>query len=891
MTKGNETQVTASLKVAFLYGLMTTLFALVLFQQALAHDGPGTNPMDRKIEFDIAARTPLEDALIEWGTQSGIAVMINTHAVSDKTTAGVRGTLSAREALSLLLEGSGLSYKENGSRVMVIPIKELNHVSLRNLDVDVPAQITATSPERTDSGYDTKNERKLEQITVTAQKRSEDVLEVPVAMSVVSGTRLSQLQVNSLVDLDSYVPGLSIEGQGAPGAREIVLRGLSAGYAVVNAGPTVATYIDEIPFGASNGTGRSNLYGADLQPYDVAQVEVLKGPQGTLYGASTLAGLIKYRLIEPDLKRLDIVAGTSTEYIDAGGKPGWAAHGAISLPIITDILAVRLSGFKKETAGYIDNVLLGMNHVNTAVESGGLASILWKPTEAVTVKGTVLAQDVNAAGQAAVNLDPNTQRPLFGPQKEAAYFPEPLWNHSRAYALTLNWDVGFATLTSATGYSSFVTEETTDISSYGIYCDPNAFPGNVGCPDYPHGDALAKYIQADRVFKFTQETRLTSPENQRIQWMVGGYYSRERGGEREYSPAFTPSYQQLPSPQNDIVDDFTSGLYSEAAAFGNVTFKITDRWDITGGERYSRYRVSDGYAVSAGLFGCATCPGGMQPGGSTGVSVWMGNVRFHLSEDTLLYVRVSTGYQPGYFAPPMEVSTSPPTYTSGVVLPSKTTTYEGGVKARLLDDRLEVDAAGFTIDWKDMQTTEITPQGFGYPANAGSARSTGAELAAVYELIRGLRINGTLAYTDARLTEDVFSAFNVYAGKNGDQLAEAPLWAGSVSLDYEGPLAGDISWLSGVSYRYRDKVDNQFGHTGAIPDDPSSVGSPYAMGPQNTVNLYTGLGVQNLTVKLYATNVFNDRAYSGLLYSPNPAFVRYVPIQPRTVGLGLECRF
>ena len=875
MKEDNVTQVRLSLKVAFLYGLMTALLALLLFQQTLAQDSAGTTPMDKKIEFNIAARTPLEDALIEWGSKSGIAVMINTHTVSDKTTAGVRGTLSAREALSLLLDGSGLTYKENGSRVMVIPVKELNHVSLRGFDAEVAGQIATASMDSTDSGYDANNERKLEQVTVTAQKRSEDVLEVPASVSVVNGERLAELQVNSLVDLDSYVPGLSIEGQGAPGAREIVLRGLSAGYNDTNGGPTVGTYIDELPFGASNGGGRSSLYGADLQSYDVAQVEVLKGPQGTLYGASTLAGLIKYRLIDPDLKRLDIVAGAGTEYINGGDSLGWGVHAAISLPLITDTLAVRVSGFKKDTAGYIDDVQLGQNHINGTTESGGLGSVLWKPTEALTVKGTVLAQDVSAASQAAVNLDPNTQQPLFGPQKESAYFLEPIWNQARNYALTVDWDVGFATLTSATGYSSFTTQLTVDESALGIYCVPNAvYPGSPGCPDYPYADALAKYIQPDHVYKFTQETRLTSPESQRIQWMVGGFYTRERANESEPIIAYTPSYQRLSSPQNDLLDTLGKQAYSEVAAFGNITVKITDRWDITGGERFSRYRVFDLISETSGLFGCAACGVTEYPNGSTGVSVWMGNIRFHVSDNTLLYVRASTGYQPGGYYTPTEP------YESGVVSPSKTTNYEGGVKGRFLDDRLELDAALFDIEWKDMQITAYTPQGFGYPGNAGGARSSGAELTTIYELIRGLRVTATLAYTDARLTKDVPTPFGPI-GKNGDQLTEAPLWAGSVALDYKGQLTGDISWLSGVSYRYRDKVDNQFAGSGA----------PYPMGPQNIANLYTGISVRNLTAKLYATNVFNDRAYSGLLYSPNPAFVRYVPIQPRTVGLGIEWRF
>lgn len=866
----------------------------------------------------------LGPALTSLAKEFDFQVLYRTEVVGTLRTQGVSGAMTAAEALEHVLSGTGLTYKYlDDKTVTILPVgaaapssnSDGGHEPVQGDDAEKgnqspggdrkksfwdhfrlaqaapssnsglssqPSTPKSAQLDTVPTGPEVRQQQeqpKLEEIIVTAEKRSENLLEVPMAISVVSSERLAQLQVNSLVDLDSFVPGLTIASAGAPGLQTIVLRGLSSGAGQAG-GPTVATYIDELPVSGITSTERSGTSGIDLQPYDVAQVEVLKGPQGTLYGSSTLAGLIKYRLIEPDLRRVDIVAGTSTEYIDSSGKPGWSVHGAVSLPLVTDTLAVRLSGFKKDVAGYIDNVQLGLNNVNSLSESGGIGSVLWRPIEALTVKATVLAQDQNMPNWAGTDVDPNTQQPIFGWLKEATHFLQPTWNQVRNSALTVNWDVGFATLTSATGYSSFRDEQTFDYSSLGIYCSPTAFPGNTGCPNYPYPNALVKWFNWDRVYRFTQEMRLASPENQRIQWIIGGYYTREKGGEVEYLPSFTPSGQQLPSPQNDIIDGpVFSQVLSEVAAFGNLTFKITDRWDITAGERYSRYRISDNLSQQAGVLGgCGLadnglCPLIVIPGGSAGVNVWMGNIRFHLSDDTLLYVRASTGYQPGFFYAPLTPA------QSGVVRPSKTTNYEVGFKGRFLDGRLELDAAGFYIDWKDIQFDELTSQGLQYPTNGGTARSTGAELTTIYELIKGLRFTGTLAYTDARLTEDVFSSPGVIQGNNGDQLLQAPLWTSSVSLDYQGPLTQDLSLLSGVSYLYRDKVDNQF----------AGSGQPYEQGPQNKVNFYTGIGVRNLTVKLYATNVTNDRAYSGVSYGAN--YTSYVPIQPRTIGISADYKF
>ena len=286
----------------------------------------------------------------------------------------------------------------------------------------------------------------LDEIIVTAQKRSETLFDVPTSISAISGERLEALRVNSLSDLASFVPGLSVTDGGAPGSRIIEIRGLSTNYHP-EAGPLVGTYIDDLPVGDSTNNAHGGQYGLDLNPYDVERVEVLKGPQGTLYGANTMGGLVKYVMRKPGLSDFDAQAGTDVSDTKGADNANWGVHAAVNLPLVTNKLAVGLSGFETHTAGYIDNVITGAKDVNHSTESGGRGSLLWQVTDDFTVHATVLAQDVNAADMSAVTLNGTTLQPVYGPNTVGTYFAQPDRQQSRIYSVGVDWDLKFATLT------------------------------------------------------------------------------------------------------------------------------------------------------------------------------------------------------------------------------------------------------------------------------------------------------------------------------------------------------------------------------------------------------------------------------------------------------------
>ena len=383
-------------------------------------------------------------------------------------------------------------------------------------------------------------------------------------------------------------------------------------------------------------------------------------------------------------------------------------------------------------------------------------------------------------------------------------------------------------------------------------------------------DALVSFTRIEESSKFVEEVRLVSPAAQRLQWMLGGYYTKETSKDDQFFPPFTPSYAPL-AP--DLLLSYRgSGDYKEIAGFTNLTYKVSDLFDISGGARYSSYELSacidqaDGVFGIGVILGCSSLP-------STGVSVWMGNARLHVNQDEMFYARVATGYRPGSGCPTCGV---PAEGIPGIVKPDTTINYEVGFKGEFFDRRLQFEVSAFHINWKDIQITTLTPQGTAYAGNGGTAESNGSELTVGYLVTEGLRLNATVGFTDAHLTEDALAA----GGQSGDQLPGSPRWTGSVTADYQRILDDHRSLLFGAAYRYRDAVVNQFAHTG----------EPLPLGPQNIADLYGGVVIRGITIRLFATNVFNNRSYNGLLDLADPSEATFVPIQPRTIGLSLDYR-
>jgi iron complex outermembrane recepter protein len=813
---------------------------------------------------------PLEQALRALGNQTKTNILFDPVSVRDLEAPPISDAADVADALTRILAGSGLTFRFVDARtVTLIPadaatpattsLVERGHASrrlTRLAQADSPAAVREPGAGMQDQPAQ-EELGTLAEVVVTAQKRTEKLQDVPSSISVMGAAQLEQIQPNSLIDFASYIPGFNVNSTGTPGQTQITLRGISTGASL--GGTLVGSYIDDTPLGSSSGNLRGGLYALDLMPYDVERIEVLRGPQGTLYGASTMGGLVKYVLRSPDLREFNARIGSGVQQIAGSSGNGWGVRGAANMPIIEDTLGIRASGFHQYSAGYIDNAGLGLEDENHYDQDGGRVALLWQPTTDLKIQASALLQEIDAPGNAAVSLDELTRQPVFGISSRSTHLQENYRQRLQYYSLSGDLDMGFATLTSASGWSrtrNLVTQDVT--GTFGGFVSQLS-GGTVTAGLVPFNFAL-------RLAKFTQELRLTSPTEQRLQWMFGGFYTDEDASNFQELPAWTAAGAEVPgiSPMFSALRPST---YREAALFSNVTYELTDRFDITAGLRYAGNRQTATNFRSGPLSDNST----RSARSDETVSTWMVSPRFRLSSDAMFYVRVATGYRPG--GPTSGLPGIPPSYASDTLI-----NYEGGFKGQLFDRRLQLDASLFYIDWKDIQITATNAQGFSYAANGGTASSKGIELTTSYLVADGLRLGGTLAYTDAQLTEDALSL----SGKTADQLPFSPRLSGSLTVDYDHALDARRTLSLGAGYRYQGKVYN----------DLQSAPNAEPVDPQSILDLNAGLTMGQLTLRLFLKNALNERAYSTLFspYAPSQP-PQFVPVQPRTIGMSLDASF
>lgn len=711
------------------------------------------------------------------------------------------------------------------------------------------------------------------EVVVTAQKREQKLLDVPAAISVVGSARLEEFKASQLTDIAAYVPGFQVDTAGGPGRTTVSLRGI----APLGASATISTYIDEAPVGSSSFYARSAGFTADLLPYDIERVEVLKGPQGTLYGASSIGGLIKYVTKAPDLNAFEARAGTDVFTIADSGGAGYSGRVAINLPIVTDKLAIRGSYAYQHTPGYIDNVVTGAKDVNKFTQQSARLSVLWKPTETLSVKLAGMWQSIDAdnnavaiatlpAGylnpadpRAQMQVPPGVATPIGNGYAQTYALPERFKQDLFYFTATADLDLGFANLISASSYSRTKTRQLNDLSDVlGVL-----FP-LFGLPAGNSSFELTLDLK-----KFTQELRLGSSGESAFKWMLGGFYTHEDSGNRQVMLAYDRNNVPIPG-----VNPFTVAAlpttYQEYAAFGQLSYTFADVFELSGGLRYAHNDQKFTQITNGALFPPAAPAHGAS---SADVVTWSASARYKLGQRASLYARVATGYRPG------GPNISFPGVPSSVGA-DRLTNYEIGIKADVLGGAATLETAVFMMDWDKIQLSDsIGPITFS--RNAGSARAKGIELAATVRPARGFGVGLNAAYTDARLTSDAASV----GGVNGARLPLVPKFSSSVTLDYATRIGGDWTASAGTAFRF---VSDRYS---LVSSALQTVKSPdYA-----ALDANVALSNDRWTVRLFAKNLTDSRGIlsSGMMINSFLArtYVTQVPIQPRTVGLALDVKF
>lgn len=788
----------------------------------------------------------LASALEEFGRQSGKSVMFDRTRVAGARSKPVSGAGSPEAVLKRMLKGTGFSVRAANANTFVI---ETRPQAGRSAHSAPPAEKIASSsnadvpdPAATDSDS--------AEIIVTAQKREQNLQDVPVPVSVVTSASLIENNQNTLRDYYARIPGLNFT-MGNRGEAFVSIRGITT---TPFQNPTVGITVDDVPFGSTIITG-GGLITPDLDPSDLARIEVLRGPQGTLYGVSSLGGLIKYVTADPSTQRLSGRIQGGVVDIAGGDDLGWSIRGSANLPL-SDTFAVRVSGFSRSDPGYVDNITTGEENVNSGDAKGGRIAALWRPTSTFSLKLSALIQSRDTDGSPLI-----FQAPGLG-DLEQTYLRGSGWLKTRlqAYSAIANIDLGGAEITSVTGYNISKISDSVDTSIF-LSSLAEFFFDVSGAPIEEHY----------RTRKFSQELRALIPLTSRIELLVGGFYTNERSRVQSQILAVDTGTGQTVGVIDDTVGTPT---YREHALFADVTFNLTDKFTVQFGGRQSFNRVTYA-ATSAGFFYPAS--GQVTPRSVVEESpfTYLLTPQYAISPDFMVYARLASGYRAGGVNPNFILGLNvPPGWSS-----DSTRNIEIGAKGSALGGALTFDASLYHIDWEDIQL-QFVPVSGAYVTNGGDARSQGLELSVQARPVDGLTISGAFTWNHARLTE-ALSPLTGLVGNPGDRLPFSSRLSGNVSIDQEFSLSSDAKAFVGGTLTYVGKRLGLFqGTVAARQEYPDYI----------QIDLRAGVEFGDWRTNLFVTNLTDRRGLlGGGAGGINPA--AFSIIQPRSVGLSLARNF
>lgn len=795
---------------------------------------PSAYAQEQMRSFNVAAQA-LSRALLDLGTQAGLSISAPIEATRGRTSRPVSGEMTTRQALEQLLEGSGLSFEfVNPSAVRVY---------------------TSTASDQPSSGAESANfvdpMDTIAEIIVTAQKRSERLIDIPQSVSVVTAARLQTLDATQFRDFANTVPALSFTTLGA-GLNQISLRGVTAGSDV---SPTVAIYVDEVPYGTATPFAGGAGLALDLAPLDLERVEILRGPQGTLYGASSMGGLLKYVTTMPSTAEAERSVRVGLSSTREGGI---SSYGSVTMNApLTDKAALRASGFYSHDGGYIDNATLGRSDVNRSDIYGGRLDLLLTPTQNASVRITAMAQSIERDGSATADYS-LAGDPINGELTQLRRVTDPFDQDFRLASVTVNYDFGPAALTSISSFQNVKTASANDLSMFYGGLLPGGGAGYSG----------VRFTALNDTDRLTQEVRLVSGASDRVEWLFGGFYTDE---DSTSGSVTLPVNLAGESAAPLLYANMRPSAYREIAAFGNVTVHITPQFDVTGGLRYaeSELRTSN---TSTGMLGGAP---ELDTRARENIVTYLANARYRFSDRSTAYFRYATGYRPGgpnftVTNPITGLPNAPTTFASDSLQ-----SFELGYRIESAGARLSVDAAAYYIDWKDIQV-QVYRAPFGALINAeGGASVRGGEVTLTARPADALTITGAFAIQDAQLDE----ADAGVGGGKGERLPNVPRFTGVLDADYS--FSSSFQPRIGTTLRY-------------VSDRPAgfdaSVGVPqYELPDYLTWDVRAGIQFGSFDAQLFVRNLLDERG--ELSASTIFGNARLAIMQPRTIGVSLRTAF
>jgi outer membrane receptor protein involved in Fe transport len=750
------------------------------------------------------------------------------------------------------------------------------------------------------------------ELIVTATKREGTVQSVPMSIQALDDRMLTQQNVTQLSDYAKLMPSVTFQSTG-PNTATVYMRGVASGLEGNHSGPlpAVGTYLDEQPITTIGGT-------LDVHVYDIARIEVLPGPQGTLYGASSEAGTLRIITKQPvgHFEAGYNLEGNAVE----NGEGGYVAEGFINIPV-NDKIAVRLVGWDRHDSGYIDNVLGSRtfptsgrtftnagktrNAFNWADTLGARGAVKIDLNDSWTITPTLVAQDQRNKGVFGYEPD-------VGDLKVQRFQPDQA--HDRWYqaALTVQGKIANLDFTYSGGRFERKVDSLSDYADYSIHYD-NAFGSGhywVDSAGNPLALPLQSIIGRDRFWKDSHEVRIASPATDRLRFILGAFYERQSHWiiQDYVIPGFALSHPGWP---NTIWLTDQMRVDRDDAVFGELTYDITPQLSITGGLRWYEFDnrlhgffgfsaayndltgFSSGMGVNnknclAGLtFKDAPCVNLDKAVSDSGETHKI-NVEYKINDDVMTYATYSTGYRPGGVNRNGQL---PPYQTD------KLSNYELGWKSRWFDHRLTLNGAVFYQNWDKFQFSFLGLNSLTVINNGPSADIYGVEASFSAQVSEDFSLRGGFAYTDAE-SKKFCGADTTGALIHSCSDAEAVILGGA-QLPYTPKFKGDITarydfvWMDWKGHAQATGAYQTKTQAGLRQDDIPLLGEMPSFG---TIDLSLGGEKGNLSVELFAKNVTDERgqlnrytpctlSVCGASFPGVPRALYVVPIQPRLIGI------
>jgi len=792
--------------------------------------------------YDIAPNT-MSEALKVFAMETNSEILFSPSLVANKTMSGLKGEYTRQEALTTMLAGANLVAEKSDDKVfMVVSTESERNISRANIAAGDAGMGAAEKKAYRNSG--------IEEITVTANKREQDLQDVAMSLSALTGDDLNRIGAVGAQDYLAQIPGVNYNSLGR-GRSPIIIRGISTGSTTItDQQSTTAIYIDELPSLSRWGAWTNT----DPSTFDIERVELLRGPQGTLFGSGALGGALRVITNKPDASEFQSSVDIGQSFTQ-GGDDSNSINAMLNIPLIDDRLALRVVAFSRNDGGYIDNTRRNEKNVNSGETEGGRIMLGYKHNDNLSLRLTANHQSdtLDDGSEVFRDSDDGGTYEYNGSLRASSDISISVFNLSADYSF------GSMLLTSSTTYSERDSSITRDFGAI----TNEIFDTGLGVDDVSH-------IVIDDVKSFAQEVRLSSQGDGSLLWTVGAFF-------------FEQDIDTIEDWTAQVLDDVVlAGVYlphvTEKAIFGELTYEITDQLSITAGGRWFDNTFEFEVPVFEGLILEGSFPTPLQEEASNSFTPKV-SISYHATDDVHVYATASEGFRVGQvnFGATPE-NRIPPTFG-----PDSLWNYEAGVKSILLDGQLKLNVAGFYIDWSDIQLSRDTVLTDGVAVNhvdnAGDAASKGLEVEVTYIPSDRLELGSSLTYNKATL-KTVLEGVDLIPGST---LPGTPEFSMANYLQYtKDDLLGDLAGYVRLSHKYVGEMVSQIDNASEFYSDS-----------YNMFDLRAGLYVGNYEVSLYVDNLLNNDAVTSrydLGFSNWTTFKAY-RLKPRTFGLSFRVDF